>query len=229
MGNGYKRAGGADLYSQIADRNLEVNRQLEELQVATGTQTGSLVSQVKAKLAELDSTVNALVAAALSNYYTKPETVAIVASPGTISPTTVNASGVGMFNAGLKSTDVYSHLVTGGGAYSATWTNIDGTIGTAPSSRRFKQDIHPAEIDTSVIERMEVVQFRYKDAVTNVGDDAAVTLGGIAEQFIDAGAGFAVNPDADGEPFSIEDRPVLYALLKYTQQLAARVRELESK
>lgn len=208
----------------------EIKRRLSELETPTGTSMNSLVAQVQEALAAIGTTINAWL---LANSYTKAQIDSLVASPGNIAPGNVTASGqvsgsTGVFNGGLRSTDVYGHLVTGGGAYSATWTNIDGTIGTAPSSRRFKQDIRPADIDASVIERMEVVQFRYKDAVANVGDEAAVTLGGIAEQFIEAGAGFAVNPDADGEPFSIEDRPVLYTLLAYTQQLAARVRALEA-
>ncbi|KRC60630.1 hypothetical protein ASE14_06465 [Agromyces sp. Root81] len=132
------------------------------------------------------------------------------------------------FPGGIKSTDVHSRSVTYGGAYSATWTHVDGTMGTAPSSERFKQDIVPVKLDVSALERAEVVTFRYRDAVANVGDDAEVRLGGIAEQFVDAGLGFAVTYGEDGLPFSIEDRPLVYALLAGYQALARRVTELEA-
>lgn len=233
MSGGYGRGRG-DGFDGLLERLRSVERRLRELEIPTGTQTASLVAQVQAKLAELTATVNDLVADAMVNFYTKAEADAKIASPGAVTPTTVAASGAvsggtGTFNGGLKSADVYSRSVTYGGPYTATWTNQDGTMGTAPSSERFKQDVTPAELDLTALERAEVVEYRYRDAVANLGDNAETHLGGIAEQFVAAGLGHTVTIDEDGQPFTIEDRPLLYTLLAYVQQLSARVRELEAK
>jgi hypothetical protein len=219
----YTRGQGDGLDSLIQEIG-ELWRRIKALENPTGTQLTSLVAQVKAKLAELDATVSVLVATYVDAYtYTATEIDAKVASPGNIAPGTVTASGVGTFNAGLKSTDVHGHNLTYGGAYTATWCHVDGTLGTVPSSRRFKRDFTEHGLDLSALDRAEVVRFRYKDAVTNLGDKAEWVLGGIAEQFVDAGLGHAVVRDEEGEPFSIEDRPLIYTLLAGYQDLARRI------
>jgi len=151
-----------------------------------------------------------------------------------VSAPAVSASGqvsgnTGVFNGGLKSTDVHTHLLTYGGAYTATWCHADGTLGTVPSSMRFKRDFTAHGLDLSALDRAEVLAFRYIDAVENLGDEAEYVLGGIAEQFVDAGLGHTVVRDEEGEPFSIEDRPLLYTLLAGYQQLVRRVAELEAQ
>jgi hypothetical protein len=220
---GYRTPSGDGL-GPLIDELRDIRRRLSELEIPTGTSMNSLVAQVQAALANIEATV---IAAIEANSYTKTQIDAKVASPGAIAPTTVTATGVGTFNAGLKSTDVYSHSVTYGGPYTATWTHQDGTMGTAPSSERFKQDIEPAVLDLTSLERAQVVHFKYRDAVANLGEDAEVRLGGIAEQFVAAGLDYAVTFDEDGLPFTIEDRPIVYALLAAYQSLAARVARLE--
>jgi hypothetical protein len=204
----------------------------------SGTQLAGTTNWVRTKLAELRATVTDLVNTALANFYTKAEIDSKVAAPGGIAPDDVVAAGdvsaggsvsgtTGTFNGGLKSTDVYSRSVTYGGTYTATWTHQDGTMGTAPSSERFKQDITPAQLDLTALERAEVVEYRYRDAVHNRGDEAEVRLGGIAEQFVAAGLRHVVTFDEHGQPFTIEDRPLLYTLLAGYQRLAERIREIE--
>lgn len=204
----------------------DIRSRLAELERPTGTSLTSLVAQVQAALANLAAQVSAEISA---QSYTRTQIDSKVASPGDIAPGAVTASGIGRFNAGLKSTDVHSRSVTYGGAYTATWTHVDGTMGTAPSSRRFKRDIVPAKVDVEALERAEVVNYRYRDAVDNLGDEAEVLLGGIAEQFVDAGLGHAVLRDADGLPFTIEDRPLVYTLLAGYQAQANRIRTLEER
>jgi len=157
----------------------------------------------------------------------------IAATGGVSGSTGVFNGGVsgstGVFNGGLASTDVHSHNLTYGGAYTATWCHADGTIGTVPSSRRFKQDFRAHGLDLSALDRAEVVAFRYKAAVENLGGDAEWVIGGIAEQFVDAGLEHTVVRDAEGLPFSIEDRPLLYTLLAAYQKLAAEHRELVAR
>lgn len=230
MSGGYRPPDGDGLGPLLATIR-DLRRRLDELEAPTGTSMGSLVAQVQAALADLSTQVASEISA---QSYTKTEIDAKIASPGNISPGTVTASGAvassstvsgttGTFNSGLKSTDVYSHDLTYGGGYTATWCHSDGTLGTVPSSRRFKQDIGPNGLDLTALDRAEVVAFRYKAAVENLGDAAEWVVGGIAEQFVDAGLEHTVMLDDEGLPYSIEDRPLLYTLLAGYQDLARRL------
>jgi hypothetical protein len=67
-----------------------------------------------------------------------------VSAGATVSGVNVSASGAvsgntGTFNGGLFSTAAYSTVVSG--TRTATWTQNDGTVGTAPSSIRFKTNV----------------------------------------------------------------------------------------
>jgi len=220
MSGSYRTPPGEGL-GPLLETIKEVKRRLSELETPTGTSMGSLYAQVQAKLAELEATVNDLVADALVNFYTKTETNALVASPGNISPGNVTGSGA------LKFPSVYSTILSSD--YRAVWvTGVDGQLGHVPSAARFKQDIAGADMDaTALLMAAEIVWFRYKAAVED-NVDAPAVLGGIADQFAAAGLGHMVTVDEEGEPFSIEDRPLLYTLLKSHQELVARVEALEN-
>lgn len=195
--------------------------------------SGTSVYRAVEKLTALVEDIQAQLDDYINNHaYTKSQVDALIASPGNIAPGTVTASGavsgtVGTFNGGLKSTDVHGHLLTYGGAYTATWCHVDGTLGTVPSSERYKRDFRAHGLDLTALDRAEVLAFRYIDAVDNLGEDAEYVLGGLAEQFVACGLGHTVVRNADGLPFSIEDRPLLYTLLAGYQQLSARVAALE--
>jgi hypothetical protein len=176
----------------------DIRSQLADLGSPTGTAINSLVARVDAKLAELDATVTALVSAALGNYYTIAQTNSLVASPGAITPSTVTASGTGRFDAGLYSTDAYAFNMTG--TRVSGWHQIDGHIGTASSSERFKTNI----VDAQLIEKAELildvqwVYYNYKAEIAKrddptspeyVGPEYQVhqELGGVAERLHEAG------------------------------------------
>src|SRR3546814_843651 len=91
--SGYPRGQGDGLDALVVDIR-DIRRRLRELEIPTGTQVASLVAQVQAKLAELDATVAALVAAEVDAItYTSGEIDALVASPGNISPNDVTVGG----------------------------------------------------------------------------------------------------------------------------------------
>ncbi len=222
MAGGYRApAEGLEVFRSMID---DIRRRLAELERPTGTSITGLVAQVQAALANLAAQVEAQITA---QSYTRSQIDAKVAAPGDITPSAVTASGIGRFNAGLKSTDVHSRSLAYGGAYTETYAHADGTLGTVASSQRFKQDVAPAEFDVAALERAEVVRFRYREAVDNIGDDAPVILGGIAEQFAACGLGDAVTLDEYGEPFSIESRALVFALLSGYQAQAKRLAEVE--
>lgn len=147
----------------------------------------------------------------------------------------VGTSGAVRGDAGLYSVGVYNNSVAYGGAYRAVWVHNDGTVGYVPSSRRFKQNITTASIPREDLFAVRVVWFRYINAVENIGDDAAVELGVIAEEIHDLGLTWLVDYDEDGAPFGVKhDRMAFIAILmaqelqSQVDDLAARVENLEN-
>lgn len=189
-----------DGWQILIDKIADIDQQLRTLQRADGTQTGSLVDQVQAALANINATVAAAVAA---NSYTRSQIESKVANPGAIAPTSVAApgdvsGGTGHFNGGLYSTDAYSFNITG--TRVTGWHGIDGRIATASSSERFKTNI----VDAKLIEKAEAIlgiefdYYNYKAELAKRDDPSSPDyvgpeyrvhqeLGAIAERLHEAG------------------------------------------
>lgn len=170
----YQRPPG-DGWDQLVSRIESVEQALRSLQRPTGTSVGSLVAQVQAALANINATVAAAIAA---NSYTKAQIDAKIASPGGIAPTTVSASGAvsgttGRFDSGLYSTDAYSFNMTG--TRVTGWHQIDGHIGTASSSERFKTNIVDAKLidKAEAILSIEIDYYNYKAEIAKRDDPAS--------------------------------------------------------
>lgn len=166
-------------------------------------------------------------------------TIAGTLGAGAVSATTVSG-GSGVFNGGLRSTDVHSHLLTYGGAYTATWCHVDGTIGTVPSSREFKRDIETWAGDPALVSYLRVVTYRYIQAVENLGDDAETDLGLIAEEVHDLGLHWLVAyrlrltdagkqtpvpymPEGEWVPFTVRYERISLVLLMWAQNIEERL------
>jgi hypothetical protein len=138
---------------------------------------------------------------------------------GSVSGASVSATGgvagaTGTFNGGLFSTAVYSTVVSG--TRTATWTQNDGTMGTAPSSIRFKTNVVPVAWDDTRVQSILSAQAKYyeykaelakrddPDAPNYVGPDYHVhtEVGYIAEDLHAAGLWEVViyERDEDGSP-----------------------------
>lgn len=188
-----------------------------------------LIDQVTATIAD----INATVAQAISeNSMTTAAIQSLVGTPGDIAPGNVTASGsvsaTGDVTVGgaLRAPQVPVTVLTS--AYFATYaTTVDGTLGHVPSSAQFKQDIRPTTFSPLAILDAEIVDFRYIAEAEMHGDDAPFIMGGIAEQFNDAGLGAFVNYDADGNPFGIAYERLAVGIIPLLQQLHARVTVLE--
>ena len=123
----------------------------------------------------------------------------------------------------IDSTATYGRNVTGSGSYRSVQVNIDGAIGYVPSSRQFKRDI--AELpDSDSVLGVQVVRFRYKDAVENLGELAPVEVGVIAEQVHKLGLTWLVDYDENGKPFGVKYERLALALLPILQDHAARLK-----
>lgn len=208
-----------DGWQILADRLGAVEQALRTLQRPTGTSTGSLVAQVQAALANINATVATAIAA---NSYTKTQIDNKVASPGNITPGNVTASGSGTFPAGVNSTGVYNNLLTS--AYRVQYVWSGGDMGYVPSSRRFKQDIVNAPDVKEAMLAMRVVTFRYKIAVEELGDEAAVEWGVIAEELHELGLHWAVDYDEEGLPFGVKYERLALACIPVIQDHEERLK-----
>lgn len=228
MGNRYPAPAGEGFGPLIRELD-ELKRRVAELEQPTGTSMNSLLQQVQEAIANINATVTAAIAA---NSYTKTQIDSKIASPGNISPGTVTASGNvsgqrGTFPVGVNSTGVYNTLLTYGGPYSSQYVHQDGTMGYVPSSARYKQDIMSATLDPAVLRQLRVVTFRYIAAVENLGDEAAVEIGLIAEEVDALGLAWLVDYDSDGLPMGVRYDRLALALIPWMASVESRLAALE--
>jgi len=253
MGSGYSTPAQGELGALI--RELQsIQRRLDELETPTGTSVNSLVAQVQQAIANITATVTAAIDL---NSYTKAEIDAKVTSPGAITPTTVTASGDITTSGKVTSTgdvavggklldpDAVSFVITGG-RY-ATWIETaTGRFGNTSSSRRYKQDITPAEIDADTFLSIVPFVFHYIAEVRKrddptfedyVGPDYVVAMeyGLMAEDLHAAGLTPWVYYDAAGQPDSVNYTMLVVPLLAVARaeraartDLEARVSDLET-
>ena len=134
----------------------------------------------------------------------------------------------GLFTNGLRVPDAYTRNLTGSGGYKVAYWDLSGQAGYVPSSLRFKQDVAPAEIDPESILSIEIVTYRYKEAVANFGDGASVEFGVIAEQVAAAGLSWLIDYDEDGLPLGFKYERLAIGLLSVVQSLEVRISALEA-
>lgn len=136
-------------------------------------------------------------------------------TPGTLTATTaINCLGA------------YNNLLTSG--YRGLWVTTAGSTGAfgyVPSSRRFKQDETPAVVNLAAALAMQVVNFRYKQAVIDHGDQAAVEWGVIAEDLDALGFTWLVDYDEAGLPFGVKTEKIIFAFIPVIQDHEARLRK----
>jgi len=134
----------------------------------------------------------------------------------------------GLFTNGLRVPDAYNRNLTGSGGYKVAYWDLNGQAGYVPSSLRFKQDVAAADIDPLAILSIEIVTYRYKEAVANFGEETNVEFGVIAEQVAACGLSWLIDYDEDGEPLGFKYERLAVGLLAVVQNLEARVATLEA-
>ena len=138
----------------------------------------------------------------------------------------VTAAGTGRFDAGVTSVGVYGNLVSAG-SYRAQYINASGSMGYVPSSRQFKTDIQTAPSVAEAILAMRVVTFRYLNAVEELGNEATVEWGVIAEEIHDLGLAWLVDYDGSGKPFGIKYERLVLATIPHLQEHETRLQAIE--
>lgn len=153
----------------------------------------------------------------------------------TSGPVVINNPGGAIGNNYLQVPDTYVRNVQAG---RIVYVSSAGTYNSASSSERYKQDITPYEVDFDTIMQLEPVSFRYKQAVTELGDEADIAHGFIAEQadaiglteFVDYEADENGNPRPDNFRY-IDFTAALFSVIKKQQEqidmLSARISALE--
>lgn len=156
---------------------------------------------------------------------------ASVAVTGAASSATVATTGNATVGGDIQLTgDLYTihglnTPVTSG--YFAAYINSDGRLGRSASARKYKQDITTFDPDVQAVFGMQLVSYRMKAAVTDMGDAAPHEYGLIAEELETLGLGWLVLY-SDGAVEGIAYEKIALALIPAVQNHESRILALEA-
>lgn len=177
MGNGYPIV----QPNELADLRALIQSaftKIRELERPTGTQTYGAVAKVKEAIASIGTLVDAYLATGFTTG-------------------TIHATGRVTADGGVTSADVKARTLSVG--YDSVYIDVNNIMGKAPSARRLKQDFENYNFDPSVVDRMQGRTFRIIAAVEEMGDDAPVEVGWIADDLAELGLTMFVRYDPDGQ------------------------------
>lgn len=169
----------------------EYGRRLRELEKPSGSQ----LTQAIQKVLDISANIDQTVAASINrNSYDRATIDA-----------KCNAWNWGVLppgRGGTNTTNAYNNVFSAG-SWRAVWALSDGTMGTAQSSRKVKQDFMMPDITLEQMRSVDWTLYRFIDDVNRNGDDAALHIGMIAEELDDNGLGQFVEYNDDYEPVGI--------------------------
>jgi hypothetical protein len=146
---------------------------------------------------------------------------------GAINSTTTSNFTTGNFSGALVRT-----ALAGGGTTGASIDNSGRFIRTT-SSQRYKADINPLELDVQDVYQLEPKTFKRVDEVEEIGDEAKVYPGFIAEDLagtsLDKFVFYSKDEDGNDRPEGIHYAELTTALLVTIKDLNARLKVLESR
>lgn len=176
----------------------EYGRRLRELERPSGSQLAQTIQNVldvSQKVFDISENIDQTVAASINR--TSYDRATIDAK--------CNAWNWGVLSqgrGGTNTTNAYANLFSVG-SWRAVWALSDGTLGTAQSSRKVKQDFIKPDITLEQMRAVDWTLYRYIDDVNQNGDSANLHLGMIAEDLDDNGLGQFVEYNDDYEPCGI--------------------------
>ena len=169
----------------------EYGRRLRELEKPSGSQ----LTQAIQKVLDISANIDQTVAASINrNSYDRATIDA-----------KCNAWNWGVLppgRGGTNTTNAYNNVFSAG-SWRAVWALSDGTMGTAQSSRKVKQNFMMPDITLEQMRSVDWTLYRFIDDVNQNGDDAAIHIGMIAEELDDNGLGQFVEYNDDYEPVGI--------------------------
>ena len=207
----------AQVTNKLVSTLNEYGRRLRELERPSGSQLTQAIQKVLDISTNIDQTVTASIN---RNSYDR----------ATIDQK-CNAWNWGVLSqgrGGTNTTNAYANLFSVG-SWRAVWALSDGTLGTAQSSRKVKQDFMMPDITLEQMRAVDWTLYRYIDDVNQNGDSANVHLGMVAEDLDDNGLGQFVEYNDDYEPCGI-NYPMLGVWAIHEAHLAHdRIDDLESR
>lgn len=169
----------------------EYGRRLRELEKPSGSQ----LTQAIQKVLDISANIDQTVAASINrNSYDRATIDA-----------KCNAWNWGVLppgRGGTNTTNAYNNVFSSG-SWRAVWALSDGTMGTAQSSRKVKQDFLKPDITLEQMRSVDWTLYRFIDDVNRNGDSATIHVGMIAEELDDNGLGQFVEYNDDYEPVGI--------------------------
>lgn len=169
----------------------EYGRRLRELEKPSGSQ----LTQAIQKVLDIGENIDNTVAAPINRNSYDRATIDQKCN-------TWNWGVLSTDRGGTNTTNAYDNLFSVG-SWRAVWALSDGTLGTAQSSRKVKQDFMMPDITLEQMRAVDWTLYRYIDDVNQRGDSANVHLGMIAEDLDDNGLGQFVEYNDDYEPVGI--------------------------
>lgn len=181
----------AQATSKLVSTLNEYGRRLRELEKPSGSQ----LTQAIQKVLDVSENIDQTVAASINrNSYDRATIDA-----------KCNAWNWGVLpqgRGGTNTTNAYNNVFSSG-SWRAVWALSDGTMGTAQSSRKVKQDFMMPDITLEQMRSVDWTLYRYIDDVNMNGDSANLHLGMIAEDLDDNGLGLFAEYNDDYEPVGI--------------------------
>jgi hypothetical protein len=151
-----------------------------------------------------------------------------VLNNGAAATLALNAEGGTVTFGGLLDSDsTYANDITT--TRRAMWISSAGVFGYASSSRTKKQDIEAANLNVDSILSIEPKHFRYIKAVEELGDDAPIEIGMIAEDLHDAGLTDFVDYGASGDIEGIHYSNYVVALQAVVRDQADKIAALTNR
>lgn len=224
----------------VARAFKDQRRQSRENARPDGTNIAQLVKKVREALVNINATV-----IAATNAYLSAATVAVTHLVASGNVSGANVTGGNVFAQSIA-TNITAGRVTVWGRTS------DGFLGTASSSRRFKTNIRPSDIDPFAVLQVEDVLYQYIDEVRKrddptfaeyVGPDyrVATEIGAIAEQLHELGLWQFViyerepdgtlHRDDEGEPIpnGIHYQMLVMSIFPVLRMQQARLEDVETR
>lgn len=181
----------AQVTNKLVSTLNEYGRRLRELEKPSGSQ----LTQAIQKVLDISKNIDQTVAASINrNSYDRATIDA-----------KCNAWNWGVLpqgRGGTNTTNAYNNVFSSG-SWRAVWVLSDGTMGTAQSSRKVKQDFMMPDVTLEQMRAVDWTLYRYIDDVNMNGDSANLHLGMIAEELDDNGLGLFVEYNDDYEPCGI--------------------------
>ena len=169
----------------------EYGRRLRELEKPSGSQ----LTQAIQKVLDISANIDQTVAASINRNSYDLATI----------DAKCNAWNWGVLppgRGGTNTTNAYNNVFSAA-SWRAVWALSDGTLGTAQSSRKVKQDFIMPDITLEQMRAVDWTLYRFIDDVNRNGDSAAIHIGMIAEELDDNGLGQFVEYNDDYEPVGI--------------------------